>query len=507
MTAERPLTLDVTDFGPIARARVELRPLTVFVGPSNTGKSWLATLVYALHRHFGSPPWAWQPRFPMWLKAPTLPDRASTDLVRIAEQLGASSSRLRELPESIPLTPPVEAAIRSLLESQGETLGKEIQRCFGVEAGSDLVRQTRNRAQILLRNAVEGVSEPAAHELTVGDGGWNFLSTIPQGFRIRVDVDRYPSLLPYWWTNAPLAGPEPVEAWRVIGLLARGVLPIRNRTFYLPADRTGLMNAHRTVVSALIQSATMAGIRPADPVPPLSGVRGDFLEQLVEMVSDRERRQRGPRDREDLRRLGRRIEEKILSGAVKVGGLPGVAYPHFTYRPSGWSADLPLTNASSMVSELAPVVLYLRHLVKTGDLLIIDEPESHLHPAMQVAFTRQIAAVVKAGVRVIVTTHSEWVLEELGNVVGRSRLTEGGNGDSGSGSLAADDVGVWLFEPAGSRPSEDAGGSEVREAGGSEVREIALDAETGLYPSGFAAVAATLHNDWADIAGTRGDTE
>ena len=69
-------------------------------------------------------------------------------------------------------------------------------------------------------------------------------------------------------------------------------------------------------------------------------------------------------------------------------------------------------HASSMVSELAPVVLYLRHLVQPGNVLIIEEPESHLHPAAQVEFTRQLAKLVQAGYRVIITTHSEWILEE-----------------------------------------------------------------------------------------------
>ena len=46
------LTLSVKDFGPIYSAEVELRPLTVFVGPSNTGKSYLAILIYALHKFF-----------------------------------------------------------------------------------------------------------------------------------------------------------------------------------------------------------------------------------------------------------------------------------------------------------------------------------------------------------------------------------------------------------------------------------------------------------------------
>ena len=50
---DESLNLEVRDFGPIGRARVELRPLTVFVGPSNTGKSYLATLIYALYKHFG----------------------------------------------------------------------------------------------------------------------------------------------------------------------------------------------------------------------------------------------------------------------------------------------------------------------------------------------------------------------------------------------------------------------------------------------------------------------
>ena len=44
--------IEVTDFGPIRRAAVDLRPLTVFAGPSNTGKSYLAMLVYALHQCF-----------------------------------------------------------------------------------------------------------------------------------------------------------------------------------------------------------------------------------------------------------------------------------------------------------------------------------------------------------------------------------------------------------------------------------------------------------------------
>ncbi len=113
---------------------------------------------------------------------------------------------------------------------------------------------------------------------------------------------------------------------------------------------------------------------------------------------------------------------------------------------------------------------------------------------MQAQLIREIAALVRAGVRVLVTTHSEWVLEELANIVGRSRLPESEQNDIPANKIAlpASDVGVWLFEPK-ERPK------------GSVVREVALD-ESGLYATGFGEVAAALHNDWADISSRSQET-
>ena len=42
--------IEVKDFGPIAEGAVDLKPLTVFIGPNNSGKSYMALLVYALSR-------------------------------------------------------------------------------------------------------------------------------------------------------------------------------------------------------------------------------------------------------------------------------------------------------------------------------------------------------------------------------------------------------------------------------------------------------------------------
>ena len=50
------VSLSVQNFGPIEKAEIDMRPLTVFVGESNTGKTYLAALLYALHQHFGGFP-------------------------------------------------------------------------------------------------------------------------------------------------------------------------------------------------------------------------------------------------------------------------------------------------------------------------------------------------------------------------------------------------------------------------------------------------------------------
>lgn len=73
------------------------------------------------------------------------------------------------------------------------------------------------------------------------------------------------------------------------------------------------------------------------------------------------------------------LENNLLGGAIHLDSSEA-GYPTFTYRPRGWTDDLPLMRASSMVSELAPVVLYLRYVVEPGTVLIIEEPEAHLHP-------------------------------------------------------------------------------------------------------------------------------
>ena len=231
----------------------------------------------------------------------------------------------------------------------------------------------------------------------------------------------------------------------------------------------------------MIQRAPHTALRRDAPLPALSGVLADFLENLVGLGEPR-------RQHNNNENLAANLEQRILKGKIYSKNSE-TGYPMFSYQPQGWREDLPLMNTSSMVSELAPVVLYLRHIVQPGDVLIIEEPESHLHPAIQVEFIRQLAGVVHSGVHVMLTTHSEWVLDELANLVRLSELKKAQRkGIEGADfALSRDQLGVWLFEPK-QRPK------------GSVVKEIPFDEEFGGFRSGFDDVALGTYNDYAEIS-------
>ena len=502
---EDRLEFQVNDFGPIVDATIALRPLTVFVGPSNTGKSYLAILIYALHRYFGG---AWLARrrfgsaYGMLRPWGTLAEpRAIVDsLDEMTQPL--LDRRKSSTGRSVVLPALIADEIRSGLDACGDTLGREIGRCFGMDEASALSRRgRRNVARIVLRQSVFGDISQVEHTLTLSAHQTEFRTNIPADTPIQISatnrdaLNECEHLIDYLCSMEVDDQRDDERAFyvsRLLEILVNFILPhvvgpMHRPAYYLPADRTGVMHAHSVVVSALIGSAPTAGLRPATRTPMLSGVLADFLEQLIEI--DRPR----PPGKSRRHDYGTSIEEAILDGSVGVERSATINYPRFTYRPAGWKNGLPLMNASSMVSELAPVVLYLRHMVGPGQVLIVEEPESHLHPAMQVKFTRQLATLVNAGYRVLVTTHSEWLLEELANIVRRSNLPKTRetkrNGDDIA--LGADQVGAWLFKPK-------------RRPKGSVVSEIRLD-ESGLYPTGFEEVAAALHNDWADISSRIGD--
>lgn len=97
-----------------------------------------------------------------------------------------------------------------------------------------------------------------------------------------------------------------------------------------------------------------------------------------------------------------------------IGGQYKVSKNSVYFVPNKMNAiKLTMNESSSAVRSLLDIGFYIRHSVEAGDLLMIDEPELNLHPGNQRRIARLFARIVNAGVKVFITTHSDYIIKEL----------------------------------------------------------------------------------------------
>ena len=87
------------------------------------------------------------------------------------------------------------------------------------------------------------------------------------------------------------------------------------------------------------------------------------------------------------------------------------------FIPRGKRIKLGMHESSSTVRSMLDIGFYLRHVAKRGDLLMVDEPELSLHPENQRRIARLFARLVNLGVKVFITTHSDYIVKELNTLI------------------------------------------------------------------------------------------
>lgn len=80
-------------------------------------------------------------------------------------------------------------------------------------------------------------------------------------------------------------------------------------------------------------------------------------------------------------------------------------------------ADMPLTTAASSIKELAPLTLFLNKYSTKGVSFLFEEPEAHLHPNRQIKVADMISCIVNEGGHMQITTHSDFLIKRLNNLI------------------------------------------------------------------------------------------
>lgn len=107
------------------------------------------------------------------------------------------------------------------------------------------------------------------------------------------------------------------------------------------------------------------------------------------------------------------IENELFHGKLQITG-----DGELQFKPDKAPKKLlPIHMSASIIKTLSSLVIYLKHLAQKNDLIIIDEPEINLHPDNQIILTRLFARLINKGFRLLISTHSDYIIREFNNLI------------------------------------------------------------------------------------------
>jgi len=450
----------LVNVGLVRDASLTTTAFSMIMGPNNSGKSTAATALYAAVKVGAA--LASRPRSAgtLWASQSAGGSAVVDGVIRALDVTPDAVVAQERLLTAIRAQ--VEPVMKAVIEDFGRRFIKELEVGLGATLADVATHDLETGRRLPLKIIVE--SQQPAWTVTIRLRGDKPSVTAAVIETVTVDPDR----LPLFALRLP--GPPDEHRTTELRYIAfEFVNQVGSATFaswpagahYLPAARAGLLQSHRLVAAAMFQRSPMVGLGEVS-MPSLSGVVADFVSEILLSQP-----KRAP-----FAKFAKQIEQEVLSGSVRQVSTE-TGYPEIEFTDAHGS--YPVHRTSSMVSELAPIVLLLQRSIAAGDLLLIEEPESHLHPATQVTLAKVLFQLAQSGVLVFVTTHSDFFVSEVNNLL-RSRVINGDIEASSSSSA------YWM----------------EKGVDGSRLRPLEIDPVDGISDDSFAAVAASLYETQVD---------
>lgn len=462
------LNVKVKYFGPLIEADISLRPLTVFIGENNAGKSYTALLNYAIFASFSRS--RRLHRFDPFRSVYSLdPSELSECEQKELNDLLAKRGEVGfdELPNVIQNE--VDKGFKKLCEQLPEQLSSEIQRCFGSEL-SDLIRpRCHKRFELIIESSYLDLRTKFKFQ----DGRLSLQSFTYSLEGIKFPLNRLHSV------SVPKEIQYPFVISSLVQHCFRDLLEI---PYYFPAARSGILQSHKAFAGIMVSRLPLVGIESIE-IPRLTGVVADFISDLITLETKPRTETRSPKS-SPLSEIAAFLEKEVSCGEIDVDQpVSGAEYPEFVYYDTNRNR-IPIHRTSSMVSEIAPIVLFLKYIIRPKNLLIIEEPEAHLHPKNQRILARAISQMVNAGLRVLVTTHSDYFLQQLSNCIRMSSKPSVAKklGYTKKDQLLSESAGAYLFSFRKSRP-------------GAETKELPISSSEGIPEDAFVQIAESIYDE------------
>lgn len=472
-------SIEIHRFGPITEGRVNLAPLTILVGPNGSGKSFAAMVIHSLSRSGGNLRWGRAPVVLTESVLDELDDESMSklgDLHKSFENTGRAQfpkelfnqfithyfriifeRRINDNLESVFATDIpdlIKTGHRNIRLDVDSEIGNSRFICYSNYDGlkSQIIPQLEKNP-VLLREESDNRIQTGLLEKSISED---------DRLTITVPMQEYPDYGPY---DGFIAG-----LFRAIQ--SKFEPGMGYDSHYLPAGRAGLLQSHEILTTGAFDRLSRVGLEPIE-VPAFSGVVSDYLRKIVSLSR---------RDKTRLALLAKNFEEQTLDGHIQVERNEEKPHPTILFEQEGREFQLHL--ASTSVSELAPLILYTKYILTSNSTIVIEEPEAHLHPENQRQVAYFIGRLVNEGIRVIVTTHSDFFIEQLNNSIRVSGVSEDMKSEEDLADLpeiSPNDVAVHIFS------SDDTGGYRIQ--------PMTVDGIGGIPMTEFNRVSEELYGE------------
>jgi len=372
--------IKVKGFGKIKEAFLEPAELTLFVGDNNSGKSYLMSLLWGIDNlgvdallgrdtDSGQKTKAWQELF-YWVKE-------QADFLIEENKCAASMNRVIDKFQSF---------LQEQIKQNKDDLIKKIFNSQDV-AIQELEIELRGLSDVSL--SINRQQDKSTLFLTLQNKSWERELAVVFGKDIKCFGEEN-----YWLMI------KAVYCLLLdIGLNEEGTV----HDVYLPAARTGFM-LKKDIINK-VSRRSVYNLDIEDEITPFTRPVNQFLDVMNDLSMKHEE--------ERYYEIVKELEDGMIDGAIHMSMLPN---KEVYYAPSGSSVKLPLRVVSAVVTELSPLILILKHM-KRLDMLFYEEPEMCLHPQLQQKMAKVLCRLNYAGLNMIVTTHSDLILQHINNMI------------------------------------------------------------------------------------------
>lgn len=406
------MKVTLNNVGRIEHAEIDVKPLTILVGGNNTGKTYAMYVLWnILQRRFSASP---------------------SFAESIAQTLRSNGTAREMLSAFLP------DHMRSIEHAIGDGTKRRLHHLF--RSPEALFSDAKVKIEL---DAV-AVLENATRRKFSAELGASFAR---KSHAISAEKAAHSDEIIFTLLNRDL--PQSLIAQFVVGVITQlAVAPTATGCVLLPAERAALnifaadldtqnaallrqLKREQVNVGKLIEDLTVA--QYAEPIE-------EYLRLLK--IFPRALRAKG-----EFHDAAMDLQKQISKVRYKVDkdGL-------VTAQPYRSDTVLGLHLTSSTAKNVYGLWAYLEGMAVAGDCLMIDEPELNLHPDNQRRIARMLAKLVNRGIRVVVSTHSDYMIREFNNLlmlsqpfVGRDELAATYQYDVSSEALKSDSVSAIHF--------------------------------------------------------------